>query len=113
MARAVASTLRLEKISGIVAIKNKDGSEITTREGIKLYAGYILETKATSYAFVSLDGKEAVKIDAASKVEIKPSGNNLEIILLAGNMLSNVVVPVSTGNTSTVRTSSTVTGIRG
>ena len=110
---AVASTLRLEKTSGTVTITNKNGKVVSVRDGVKMYNGYTIKTAASSYAFISLDGTKAVKLDASSSVEVKQSGKNLEVCLLSGNMFFDVTEPVKSGESMSIRTSTMVTGIRG
>jgi len=111
--KAVAAMLRLEKKEGMVTIKNKSGGAITASEGIKLYQGYTLETGAASYVFVSLDGKTAAKLEASSRAEVKEAGDKLELVALSGKLLMDVAVPAANGGNANIRTSSTITGIRG
>ena len=110
---AIASTLRLEAVKGTVTLQNKNGKAFSLREGIKLYDGYMLETGAASYAFISLDGTKAIKLDASSSAVVRQSGKHLEVDLLSGNLYFNVTTPVAADSTLNIRTSTTVTGIRG
>ena len=109
----VASTLRLEKATGTVTLKNKNGKALTPRDGIKLYHGYTIATGASSYAYISLDSSKIIKIDASSSVEVRQSGKNLEVYLISGNLFFNVTKPVAADATLNIRTSTMVTGIRG
>ena len=111
--KATAAVLRLEKVTGTLNIKNKDGNAMNPSEGTKLYAGYTLETKAASHAFISLDGASVVKLEAASRAEIKAAGSKLELAVLSGSMQTNVAVSAANTDGAKIRTSNTSTGIRG
>lgn len=110
---AKASTLRLEKTEGSVSLSNKNGKTLTIKEGAKLYNGNTVTTSAKSYAYISLDATKAVKLDASSKAEVRQSGKKLEINLKSGNLFFNVTVPLEEDETLNIRTSTTITGVRG
>ena len=110
---ASGSSLRLEKTEGTVTLTNKNGKEISVSNGMVLYSGYKIKTALSSYAYISLDGTKAVKLDAVSSAEIKKNGNKLEMLLESGNLFFDVSSPVSDDASLNIRTSTMVTGIRG
>ena len=110
---AAADTLRLEKTEGTVALTNKSGKELTILSSMKLFNGYGLETKLASYAWLSLDGTKAVKIDAGSKAEVRESGKKLEVNMKTGSLYFSVTAPLKEDESLNIRTSTMVTGIRG
>lgn len=110
---ATATTLRLERTEGTVALKNQNGKAVTAKDEMKLYSGYQISTRAASYAYVSLDENKVLKLDAASSATIKKKGKKLEILLESGKIFFNVKVPLAADETLEVRTSTMVTGIRG
>jgi hypothetical protein len=80
---------------------------------MKLFNGYGLETEAKSYAYISLDGTKAVKMDAGSIAEVRESGKHLEVDLKTGGLFFDVSEPLKADETMTIRTSSMIVGIRG
>ena len=110
---AIGTTVRLEETSGTVTIKDAAGIGKTTRDGMRLYNGYMIGTGASSSAFISLDDTKAVKLDSSSKAEIKKSGKKLEVSLSAGQLYFNITEPLKTDESLNIRTSTMVTGIRG
>ncbi len=107
------TTLRLVEHSGTVTIKNASGKAVTPRDEMRLYNGYAIETGAKGSAHISLDGEKAVRLDAATKVEVKKSGKQLEVALTAGQLFFSVDSPLKTDESFSIRTSTMATGIRG
>ena len=112
-ASATAATMRLSQYTGTVNVTNASGRPLTKWNNMQLYNGYYVETKAKSYAWINLDNTKLVKLDASSKVQIRKSGSKLELLLQSGHIYFNVTSPLTSGETLNVRTSTTVTGIRG
>jgi len=112
-AEASGTTLRLQKTDGNVSVEGRTGRAVTLLEGMRLYSGYAVQTKAKSYAHISLDDTKAVKLDASSKVEVRKSGSKLELNLIHGELLCDVSKQLDKDETLNIRTSTMVTGIRG
>ena len=110
---AVAAVMRLTKTEGTVSVTNKNGRDMGTMADMKLFHGYHLATAQRSYAWMNLDDRKMVKLDAASEAEIQKRGKDLEILLDSGNLLFNVTESLKADETLNVRTSTMVTGIRG
>ena len=108
-----ATTLRLEKTEGSVGITKSGGKAVTVKDGIRLYDGYDLKTDKKSAAYVSLDSTKAVMLDASTNVSIKKSGSKLEIMLKSGTVLLNVQDKLKGNEELNIRTTNSVTGIRG
>jgi len=110
---AKAATMRLEKTQGTVTLKSGAGKTLTQSDGMKLYSGNSLADAAKSYAWVSLDSSKAVKLGASSSVTVKQSGKKLELNLTSGKLFFDVKTPLASDESLSIRTSTTVTGIRG
>lgn len=108
-----AATLRLSKTEGTVAVKNRNGKEMTVLDDMKLYNGYHVETSEASYAWMNLDDSKMAKLDAVSEAEVRQRGKEFELMLNSGNLFFNVTSPLSADETLNIRTSTMVTGIRG
>jgi len=111
--RAVASTLRLDATEGTVSVSNRAGKSISVTARMKLYAGYSVATALESYGYISLDDTKAIKLDAKSEVQLKQSGQKLEVGLISGNLFFDVTAPLKESESLNIRTSTMVTGIRG
>jgi len=111
--RATASTLRLDAVEGTVTVHNRAGKDILITERMKLYSGYSVSSALASYGYISLDDTKAVKLDAKSEVQIKQSGQKLEVNLVSGNLLFDITAPLLEDESLNIRTSTMVTGIRG
>lgn len=110
---AKAATMRLEKTQGTVTLKSGAGKTLTQSDGMKLYSGNTIADAAKSYAWISLDSSKAVKLGASSSVTVKQSGKKLELNLTSGKLFFNVSTPLTSDESLSIRTSTTVTGIRG
>ncbi len=111
--KAIGSTLELSKTQGTVSVENMTGKQLPILDHMKLYSGYGVETKESSYAWITLDDTKAVKLDALSKSEIQKSGNDLEVLIEKGNLFFDVEAPLAENETFHIRTSSMTMGIRG
>ncbi|WP_026498405.1 InlB B-repeat-containing protein [Butyrivibrio sp. WCD2001] len=110
---AVASTIRMTKTEGEVKVTDSSGTELKTTDNMRLFNGNHVGTDKASYAYFNLDDKKAVKLDAISETEIHKKGDNLEVLVLSGNMYFNVSEKLKSGQNVNVRTSNMVMGIRG
>ena len=111
--QAVASTLRLDATEGTITVRNRAGKNVAISERMKLYSGYSLASALASYGYISLDDTKAIKLDALSEVQVKQSGQKLEVNLVSGNLLFDITAPLREGESLNIRTSTMVTGIRG
>ncbi|MCR5388509.1 MAG: FecR domain-containing protein [Lachnospiraceae bacterium] len=107
------TTIRLEKTEGTVTVKNAAGKEISLDEGGKLLNGYVVTTADKSYAWISLDDKKVLKLDAASSVELEKNKKKLTISLNAGKLFFDVKAKLTINEEMVVKSSTLVTGIRG
>lgn len=110
---ATASTMRLEKCEGTVTVKNASGKALKITEKMRLYNGYEITTSTKSYAYISLDGTKAVKLDASTKVSVTKAGKKLEILVSSGQLLFDVSEPLDSDESLEIRTSTSLTGVRG
>ncbi|MBR5793703.1 MAG: FecR domain-containing protein, partial [Anaerotignum sp.] len=112
-ANNTATTMRLAKTQGTVAVTNATGKKVTQTANMKLYNGYKMKTGAKSYAWISLDDTKVVKLDANSSVEVQKSGKSLTLYLSSGNIFFNVKEKLSGGESFYIKTSTMTTGVRG
>jgi len=110
---ATATTMRLMKTEGTVELTDSSGRSLTVREKLRLHNGYRVETEEASYAWINLDDTKLIKEDAVSDVEVRESGDKLELLLNEGSLFFNVTEPLEDGETLNIRTSTIMTGIRG
>ena len=85
-ANNTATTMRLAKTQGTVAVTNATGKKVTQTGNMKLYNGYKIKTGAKSYAWISLDDTKAAKLDANSVASVQKSGQKLTLYLSSGNL---------------------------
>ena len=112
-ANNTATTMRLAKTQGTVAVTNATGKQVKQTGNMKLYNGYKIKTGAKSYAWISLDNTKAAKLDANSVVSVQKSGQKLTLYLSSGNLFFNVKDPLKSGESFHIKTSTMTTGIRG
>lgn len=112
-ATARATTMKLEKTEGTATLKTQNGTARKISNGMHLYSGNTLATAASSYAYVSLDGSKAVKLDEKTTTTLRQSGKQLELLVKSGKLFFNVSSPLTEKESMNVRTSSMVAGIRG
>ncbi|MBQ5708950.1 MAG: FecR domain-containing protein, partial [Anaerotignum sp.] len=112
-ANNTATTMRLAKTQGTVAVTNATGKNVKQTGNMKLYNGYKVKTGAKSYAWISLDDTKVAKLDANSVMEVQKKGKSLTLYLSSGNMFFNVKDPLKSGETFSIKTSTMTTGIRG
>ena len=110
---ATASVMRLEKCEGDVTVKNASGKTLKITDKMRLYNNYEISTDRQSYAYISLDGEKAVKLDASTRVSISKAGKKLEILVSTGKLLFDVSAPLENDESMEIRTSTMMTGVRG
>ena len=110
---ATASVMRLEKCEGDVTVKNASGKPLKITYKMRLYNNYEISTDRQSYAYISLDGEKAVKLDASTRVSISKAGKKLEILVSTGKLLFDVSAPLENDESMEIRTSTMMTGVRG
>ena len=110
---ARATTMRLEKTSGTVGLKSINGTSIKISSGMRLYSGNTLSTGSNSTAYVSLDSTKAVRLDANTTAAVSQKSNQLELMVKRGKLFFNVSKPLAVNASMNIRTSTTVTGVRG
>ena len=110
---ASAATIRLSKTEGTVGVTDSAGKSVFLREDMRLSNGDHTVTGESSYAWMNLDDVKALKEDAVSDVELRKSGNKLEVLLNSGALFFNVSEPLKSDETLNIRTSTMVMGIRG
>ncbi|WP_458408035.1 FecR domain-containing protein [Anaerotignum sp.] len=112
-ANNTATTMRLAKTQGTVAVTNATGKKVKQTSNMKLYNGYKLKTGAKSYAWISLDNTKVAKLDANSVVSVQKTGQKLTLYLSSGNLFFNVKETLKSGEAFHIKTSTMTTGIRG
>ena len=114
-ADASGTSLELVKYKGKVTVTTSAGKnvELKSDKGTKLVSGYTVKTGAASYAYISLDQTQAVKMDASTTVTIDQNGKKLDINLISGTLSYDVKAPLKKDQSTTVSTSNSITGIRG
>ena len=110
---ATATTMKLVDYEGTVTVKNASGKKLKLTKEMRLYNNYQITTNRKSYAYISLDGTKAIKLDASSKVTISRQGRKLEIMVEKGKILFNVTEQLKKDETLNIRTSTMITGVRG
>ncbi len=110
-----AKKIQLVETEGTVTITDSSNNTVALNGSgeTRLYSGYHVATGKDSVAWFSLDESKAVKLDASSEVEIRSHGRKLELLLNSGALYCNVSEPVKANETFQIRTSTTITGIRG
>lgn len=106
---ANGSTLRIAGVTGSVGIKDGSARDVKAAVNLLLHEGYEISTGAGSAAYISLDGKNVVKLDASGKVAVEKSGSGLKLTLTSGTMYSGL----DAKELSHVQTSNMATGVRG
>ncbi|MGN0312295.1 MAG: FecR domain-containing protein [Lachnospiraceae bacterium] len=112
-ATARATTMKLEKTEGTVTLKTQNGTKRKITNGMRLYNGNCVTTASDSYAEISLDSSKTVKLDQNSSVTFRQNGKKLELLVKTGKLFFNVSSPLTDEESMNIRTSTTVTGIRG
>jgi|GEM_PF-6574896 len=113
MAAETAETIRMQKTEGTVKVTNGSGKAQNVRADMRIYNGWQVSTEKKSYAYLSLDDDRAAKLDEAGKLEVRKNGKKLELLVNAGSLYFGIDKPLASNETLNIRTTTTVTGIRG
>lgn len=113
LAADTAANIRLSKTSGTVTVSKSSGKALSLLSNMRLYNGYHVATSAKSYAWMNLDDTKLIKEDAASEVEVRKSGKNLEVNVCSGNVFFNVSESLEDNESLNISPSTMITGIRG
>ena len=108
-----ASTMRLEKAEGSVAVADGDGKDQELREKMLLFCGYSIETQGKSFSWFNLDDTKLAKMDENTKASIVKEGRNLKLLVDSGHLYFNITEPLEEDETFEIRTSTMTVGIRG
>lgn len=108
-----AGDLRLSETEGTIRIADADGKRVFSNEVTTLSSGYIMETQADSYAWISLGDGNLVKLDAESKIKIHQEGKDLELQLSSGRLFFYIPEPLAKGKTLRIRTDAMTAEIPG
>lgn len=94
-------------------VKNSSGRSVAIHKDMRLYSGYVLQTAAGNYVYLSLDSKKAIKLDQDTKVEIQKEGTKNVIKVLSGTIFFHVSEKLKENESFDVSTSTMSMGIRG
>ena len=108
-----ASTIRLEQTQGNVSVVNQNKAQKSIKQGMKLISGDQVTTKASSYAYASLDATKALKMDSNSKIALRQKGSQNEILVSKGKVYFNVSKKLGKNEKMNIRTSTMIAGVRG
>lgn len=108
-----ASTMRLEKAEGSVAVADGDGKEQELREKMLLFSGYGIETRGDSFSWFNLDDTKLAKMDENTKASIVKEDKNLKLLVDSGCLYFNITEPLEEDETFEIKTSTMTVGIRG
>ena len=110
---ASATTMRLKRAEGTVAVSDDAGEAVELLENLGLYSGYGVGTRSESYAWIDLDHVKLTKMDQESEIAIQKEGKRLEIEVMSGALFFNVTEPLAEDETMSICTSTMLVGIRG
>ena len=108
-----ASTMRLEKAEGSVAVADGDGKDQELREKMLLFSGYGIETQGKSFSWFNLDDTKLAKMDENTKASIVKEDRNLKLLVDSGRLYFNITEPLEDDETFEIQTSTMTVGIRG
>lgn len=94
-------------------VKNSSGRSVAIHKDMRLYSGYVLQTAAGNYVYLSLDSKKAIKLDQDTRVEIQKEGTKNVIKVLSGTVFFHVSEKLKENESFDVSTSTMSMGIRG
>lgn len=104
--------ITLEKQAGDTSIENSSGKILDLRDSSKMYNGYKAYT-SEGYIWIALDDNGVLKMDMDTEIKIEKNGNDLEVLLISGEVFFNISESFEEDETFTIRTSTMTTGIRG
>ncbi len=107
------TTITLTETKGTVTVYNASGKKITLRANMPLNNGYTVQTAKASSAYIALDNTTAIQLDAATRITVKKSGKQLEVVLDAGKLVYSLDQPLPGDSSVSFRNVTMVTGVRG
>lgn len=110
---ASATSMRLIRSEGTIAVADGEGESITPVENLSLYGGYRVSTGDASYAWINLDNVKLTKMDQETEIAITKEDKHLEIEVQFGALFFNVTEPLAEDESMNIRTSNIAAGIRG
>ena len=108
-----ATTMRLLKVQGTVALQDADGNERTLVENMRFNSGDAISTGVSSLASIALDDHKIVTLDESSRAVFTKEHNMMELNLTAGGVFFDVNQPLEENETFDIRTATMTVGIRG
>ncbi len=109
---ATATTIALEDYSGEVSVSNSLGLPLVTSWVSTLYNGYTVVTDG-GYAWILLDDTQLIKMNNDTKVTLKKTNNQTEVLVDRGEVLFVVTETLEASASLTIRTSTLSAGVRG
>ncbi len=109
----LAATIALTRTQGEVEIIDRRGKDVSLKENLRIFDGYIMGTHTSSYAWMDLDQARLVKLDQDSQIGIQKEKKKLEIVVQSGSLFFHVARPLEEDESLDIRTSSMMVGIRG
>ncbi len=108
----VGQVITLEQLEGITSIYNAENTLIELRESSKLFDVYEVYTEE-GYVWIALDDNGVLKMDMDTQIEITKTGDDLEILLVDGEIFFNISESFAENESLSISTSTMTTGIRG
>ena len=108
-----ALSIRLQRLVGVVNLYDKNGSERSLVEKMKLNSGNKITTATESLVTVSLDNTKLLTMEETSAAEVKKRGKKLKFELTEGNLFFNVTEKLDKKESFEIKTSTMAVGIRG
>lgn len=108
-----ASSVRLARHEGELAIQDGQQKELAPAADMALYSGYRLATGPAGYGWLALDESRLAKLDESSKLALQKEGRALTLELESGSLFFNIEKPLAQDESLTIRSSEMTVGIRG
>ncbi len=108
-----ASSVRLARHEGELAVRDGQQKELAPAADMALYSGYRLATGPAGYGWLALDESRLAKLDEESELAIEKEGKALTLELEAGALFFNIEKPLAQDESLTIRSSEMTVGIRG
>lgn len=112
-ASADATTMRLEKTVGDVAVWNEEEAYVELQEKLPLYSGYQLFTQAESYSWINLDDTKLAKMDKESSASVQKEDKHLRLTADQGSLFFHVTKPLEEDESMEIEVGDMIVGIRG
>ncbi len=108
-----ASSVRLARHEGELAIQDGQQKELSPAADMALYSGYRLATGPAGYGWLTLDESRLAKLDESSKLALQKEGKALTLELESGSLFFNIEKPLAQDESLTIRSSEMTVGVRG